>query len=80
MLRLRQFQEQWFPECLVGGPKSELTFGHPSGILKVGAEAERTAQGWVVNKVSMSEARLIMEGQVKVPGAQFSSLLESANK
>ena len=68
-------------ECLVGGPKSELTFGHPSGILKVGAEAERTAKGWVVNKVSMSRsARLIMEGQVKVPGAQFSSLLESANK
>ena len=68
-------------ECLVGGPKSELTFGHPSGILKVGAEAERTAKGWVVNKVSMSRsARLIMEGQVKVPGSQFSSLSESANK
>lgn len=68
-------------ECLVGGEKAQLTFGHPSGTLKVGAEAEHSEAGWTVKKVSMSRsARLIMEGKVKVPRAQFSNLLDSANK
>jgi hypothetical protein len=53
-----------------GGEKNSVTFGHPSGILKVGAEARHTGQGWRVEKVTMSRsARILMEGAVRVPFA-----------
>lgn len=35
-----------------GGEKESVTFGHPSGTLKVGAQAKQTEQGWVVQKAS----------------------------
>ncbi|OUR76709.1 putative methylaconitate Delta-isomerase PrpF [Colwellia psychrerythraea] len=50
------------------GERSEVTFGHPSGTLKVGAQAECVNGNWTVKKVSMSRsARVLMEGQVRVP-------------
>ena len=52
-------------------PKS-VTFGHPSGTLKVGAEAEEINDAWTVKKVSMSRsARVLMEGWVRIPGDCF---------
>lgn len=33
-----------------GGDKESVTFGHPSGTLKVGAKANNTNNGWVVEK------------------------------
>nr|WP_321458773.1 2-methylaconitate cis-trans isomerase PrpF [uncultured Vibrio sp.] len=51
-----------------GGEKESVTFGHPSGTLKVGAQAKQTEQGWVVQKAIMSRsARILMEGFVRVP-------------
>ncbi|EGQ9574528.1 2-methylaconitate cis-trans isomerase PrpF [Vibrio alginolyticus] len=51
-----------------GGEKESVTFGHPSGTLKVGAQAKQTEQGWVVQKAIMSRsARILMEGFVHVP-------------
>ncbi|WP_447475009.1 2-methylaconitate cis-trans isomerase PrpF [Vibrio harveyi] len=55
-----------------GGEKESVTFGHPSGMLKVGAKAKQTEQGWVVEKVIMSRsARILMEGFVRVPSNVF---------
>ncbi|MCX8794136.1 2-methylaconitate cis-trans isomerase PrpF, partial [Vibrio parahaemolyticus] len=39
-----------------GGEKESVTFGHPSGTLKVGAQAKQTEQGWVVQKAIMSRS------------------------
>ncbi|MCC4264719.1 2-methylaconitate cis-trans isomerase PrpF [Oceanimonas baumannii] len=51
-----------------GGERESVTFGHPSGTLRVGASAQHTEQGWVVEKVTMSRsARILMEGVVRVP-------------
>ena len=51
-----------------GGALSEVNFGHPSGTLKVGAEAKNNAGNWQVTKASMSRsARVLMEGVVRVP-------------
>ena len=55
-----------------GGEKQAVTFGHPSGTLKVGAQAKATEQGWVVEKAIMSRsARILMEGFVRVPSNVF---------
>ncbi|HCG7968626.1 TPA: 2-methylaconitate cis-trans isomerase PrpF [Vibrio parahaemolyticus] len=55
-----------------GGEKESVTFGHPSGTLKVGANAKQTEQGWVVQKAIMSRsARILMEGFVRVPSDVF---------
>lgn len=55
-----------------GGDKDNVTFGHPSGTLKVGAEANELAGRWTVNKVVMSRsARILMEGWVHIPGDSF---------
>ncbi|HFQ4947571.1 2-methylaconitate cis-trans isomerase PrpF [Vibrio vulnificus] len=55
-----------------GGEKQSVTFGHPSGTLKVGAQAKATEQGWVVEKAIMSRsARILMEGFVRVPSDLF---------
>ncbi len=52
-------------------PKS-VTFGHPSGTLKVGAEAIKVNDAWTVKKVSMSRsARVLMEGWVRIPADSF---------
>ncbi len=51
-----------------GGKKESVTFGHPSGTLKVGAKANQSNVGWKVEKAIMSRsARVIMEGWVRVP-------------
>ncbi|NOH61438.1 2-methylaconitate cis-trans isomerase PrpF [Vibrio sp. RE88] len=55
-----------------GGEKHSVTFGHPSGTLKVGARATHSNQGWVVEKAAMSRsARILMEGFVRVPSNVF---------
>jgi 2-methylaconitate isomerase len=55
-----------------GGARSHVTFGHPSGTLKVGAAASETGGEWQVDKVVMSRsARVLMEGWVRVPGDCF---------
>lgn len=54
------------------GERSAVTFGHPSGTLKVGAQAECINDNWTVKKVSMSRsARVLMEGTVRIPGDCF---------
>lgn len=51
-----------------GGEKDAVTFGHPSGVLKVGATIENESGKLVVQKASMSRsARVIMDGYVYVP-------------
>ena len=45
-----------------------VTFGHPSGTLKVGAKALQTESGWKIERAIMSRsARVIMEGAIRVP-------------
>lgn len=52
-----------------GGERTAVTFGHPSGTLKVGAAVSRVDGDWKVDKVVMSRsARVLMEGWVRVPG------------
>jgi 2-methylaconitate isomerase len=49
-----------------------VRFGHPSGTLRVGAEARRVDGEWAVTKAIMSRsARVLMEGWVRVPGDAF---------
>ncbi|NVJ48847.1 MAG: 2-methylaconitate cis-trans isomerase PrpF [Gammaproteobacteria bacterium] len=55
-----------------GGEREFITFGHPSGTLKVGAVANQEQAQWQVSKVSMSRsARVLMEGWVRVPQEQI---------
>jgi hypothetical protein len=50
------------------GADGRVRFGHPSGVLSVGAEAREEAGQWAVKKVMMSRsARRLMEGWVRVP-------------
>ncbi|MEL7940432.1 2-methylaconitate cis-trans isomerase PrpF [Pseudomonas delhiensis] len=55
-----------------GGERSAVRFGHPSGTLRVGAEAKQVDGEWTVTKAIMSRsARILMEGWVRVPGDAF---------
>ncbi|MEO1828800.1 MAG: 2-methylaconitate cis-trans isomerase PrpF [Pseudomonas sp.] len=55
-----------------GGEREAVRFGHPSGSLRVGAEARQVDGQWVVTKAIMSRsARILMEGNVRVPGDAF---------
>jgi hypothetical protein len=55
-----------------GGEREAVTFGHPSGTLRVGAAASQHDGRWTVDKVVMSRsARVLMEGWVRVPGDAF---------
>ncbi len=55
-----------------GGERSSVTFGHPSGTLRVGAEATKKNGEWNSVKAIMSRsARVLMEGTVRVPGDCF---------
>ncbi len=55
-----------------GGPRNAVRFGHPSGTLRVGAEASQVNGEWCVTKAIMSRsARVLMEGWVRVPGDAF---------
>lgn len=52
-----------------GGERQAVRFGHPSGTLRVGAEASQVNGSWAVTKAIMSRsARILMEGWVRVPG------------
>jgi 2-methylaconitate cis-trans-isomerase PrpF len=52
-----------------GGERNVVRFGHPSGTLRVGAEASKNGADWVVKKAIMSRsARVLMEGWIRVPG------------
>ena len=55
-----------------GESKDSVTFGHPSGTLKVGAQATQVSGHWTVKKVVMSRsARVLMEGWVRIPADSF---------
>ncbi|SHH13590.1 2-methylaconitate cis-trans isomerase PrpF [Massilia sp. CF038] len=55
-----------------GGERSAVRFGHPSGTLRVGAQASFEDGEWRVKKAIMSRsARVLMEGWVRVPGDAF---------
>jgi len=55
-----------------GGPRTSVRFGHPSGTLRVGAEAQQVSGEWTVTKAIMSRsARILMEGWVRVPADAF---------
>ena len=51
-----------------GGTRDSVNFGHPSGTLRVGAQASEVNGEWTVTKASMSRsARILMEGWVHIP-------------
>ena len=55
-----------------GGEREAVKFGHPSGTLRVGAQAVFDQNQWQVKKAIMSRsARVLMEGWVRVPGDSF---------
>ena len=55
-----------------GDEREAVRFGHPSGTLRVGAEARQVNGEWTVTKAVMSRsARILMEGWVRVPGDAF---------
>jgi hypothetical protein len=55
-----------------GGEREAVRFGHPSGTLRVGAQASQVNGEWSVKKAIMSRsARVLMEGWVRVPGDAF---------
>jgi len=55
-----------------GEARTAVRFGHPSGTLRVGAEARLVDGQWQVAKALMSRsARVLMEGNVRIPGDAF---------
>ena len=55
-----------------GSEREAVRFGHPSGTLRVGAQASQVNGEWSVKKAIMSRsARVLMEGWVRVPGDAF---------
>lgn len=51
-----------------GGQREAVRFGHPSGTLRVGAQAVFENGQWAVKKAVMSRsARVLMEGWVRIP-------------
>ena len=55
-----------------GGQRQAVRFGHPSGTLRVGAEARQVDGAWQVTKAVMSRsARILMQGWVYVPSDQI---------
>jgi 2-methylaconitate isomerase len=54
------------------GQAAAVRFGHPSGTLRVGAEAKQVGGDWIVTRAVMSRsARVLMEGWVRIPGDAF---------
>jgi len=54
-----------------GGTRDVVRFGHPSGTLRVGADVRQVDGQWVATKAVMSRsARVLMEGEVRVPVEQ----------
>jgi len=57
-----------------GNAREAVRFGHPSGTLRVGAQASQVNGEWSVTKAIMSRsARVLMEGWVRVPGDAVTS-------
>lgn len=55
-----------------GNEREAVRFGHPSGTLRVGAQASQENGQWVVKKAIMSRsARVLMEGWVRIPADSF---------
>jgi len=55
-----------------GGTRNVVSFGHPSGTMRVGADVQQVDGQWTVTKAVMSRsARVLMEGQVRVPAGSF---------
>ncbi|HWH85247.1 MAG TPA: 2-methylaconitate cis-trans isomerase PrpF [Pseudomonas sp.] len=55
-----------------GVERNAVRFGHPSGTLRVGAEATLENGEWMVKKAIMSRsARVLMEGYVRVPADSY---------
>ncbi len=55
-----------------GGERNSVRFGHPSGTLRVGAQASQSGSDWSVDKAIMSRsARVLMEGWLRIPGDAF---------
>lgn len=55
-----------------GGERESVIFGHPSGSLKVGSQAQLNNGEWAINKISMSRsARVLMEGWIRIPDDAF---------
>ena len=55
-----------------GGERSSVTFGHPSGTLRVGGEAQQGEESWTAIKAVMGRsARVLMEGTVRIPADSF---------
>jgi hypothetical protein len=53
-----------------GGSREAIRFGHPSGTLRVGAQAQLIDGQWTVTKAIMSRsARILMHGWIHVPGS-----------
>lgn len=51
-----------------GGQREVVRFGHPSGLMRVGADVIQVDGKWAVTKAVMSRsARVLMEGEVRVP-------------
>jgi 2-methylaconitate isomerase len=58
-----------------GGARGAVRFGHPSGTLRVGARARLVDGRWSVTSAIMSRsARILMQGQVRVPGDVFEGI------
>jgi probable AcnD-accessory protein PrpF len=55
-----------------GGEREAVRFGHPSGTLRVGAQASQVNGEWSVKKAIMSRsARVLMEGWVRIPSDAY---------
>ncbi len=55
-----------------GGTRDAVCFGHPSGTMRVGAQATLVDGSWQVTKAVMSRsARILMEGWVRIPADSF---------
>ena len=55
-----------------GTERDSVNFGHPSGTLRVGAQAQRVDGEWKVTKAIMSRStRVLMEGRIHVPKEGF---------
>jgi probable AcnD-accessory protein PrpF len=62
-------------EAVGGGTRAAVTFGHPSGSMRVGAMAEYINGQWLVRRALMSRsARVLMEGVVCVPSTDNDDL------
>jgi probable AcnD-accessory protein PrpF len=57
------------------GAKQAVRFGHPSGTLRVGAEAVQDNGQWKVSRAIMSRsARVLMEGRVRIPAETLTGI------